>query len=68
MLKNKVAFVTGGNRGIGEAISLELANAGATVHLTYKDKGVANDSELLLNSNIYSWPMDVTNREDVGAT
>ena len=34
-LKNKVAIVTGGNSGIGQAIVLELARQGATVVIDY---------------------------------
>jgi 3-oxoacyl-[acyl-carrier protein] reductase len=35
LLENKVAIVTGGSRGIGEAIALKLAESGANVAFTY---------------------------------
>src|SRR4029079_7972266 len=34
-LKNKVAIVTGGNSGIGQAIVLELARQGASIVIDY---------------------------------
>lgn len=37
VLDDKVAFVTGGSRGIGEAVALKLAEDGADVALTYRD-------------------------------
>ncbi|MFJ2395474.1 SDR family NAD(P)-dependent oxidoreductase [Streptomyces sp. NPDC087843] len=39
MLDGKVAIVTGGSRGIGEAVALRLAEDGADVALTYRDSG-----------------------------
>ena len=35
LLENKVAIVTGGSRGIGEAIVLKLAESGANIAFTY---------------------------------
>ncbi|MDX1479453.1 MAG: 3-oxoacyl-[acyl-carrier-protein] reductase [Saprospiraceae bacterium] len=50
LLKDKVAVVTGGSRGIGEAIVRTFAEQGATVVFTYmssreKAEGIASDIE-----------------------
>jgi 3-oxoacyl-[acyl-carrier protein] reductase len=44
ILNNKIAVVTGGSRGIGKAISLSLAEAGADVLLLYRQSGSGADS------------------------
>ena len=37
-LKNKVAFVTGASKGLGKAMALALAQAGAKVALVSRDE------------------------------
>lgn len=45
MLNNKIALVTGGSRGIGKAIALKLAEAGADVAINYAgNAGAAADT------------------------
>lgn len=67
-LKNKVAVVTGAGRGIGRAIAIGLAEAGANIALlsrTEEDlKEVASEIEKLGRKVVYI-PTDVTSRNDV---
>ena len=67
-LKNKVAIVTGGSRGIGAAIALELAKNGVKIVINYNsnseaaDKMVAEIKELGVEA--YAVQADVSNSED----
>lgn len=48
MLKGKVALVTGGARGIGKAICLCFANAGANIIVNYNSEKSALDAQSLV--------------------
>lgn len=71
VLRGKVAFVTGGSRGIGRAISLALARAGAALALTYMEQRDAAqavaDEILAVGNQAIALQMDVRNRLSVRA-
>jgi 3-oxoacyl-[acyl-carrier protein] reductase len=46
-LKDKVALITGGSRGIGKSISLELSKKGAAIAVNYATK--ADSADLVVN-------------------
>ena len=68
-LKGLVAFVTGGSRGIGKAISLNLASAGAHVFLCYNEnKKLAEEVVALIRQNggkAATCKMEVCDRDSV---
>jgi 3-oxoacyl-[acyl-carrier protein] reductase len=70
-LSGKTAFVTGGSRGIGRAIAIALAEAGADVALTYRARAdearaVAREIETR-GRRVLSLQMDVADRASVEA-
>lgn len=68
-LKDNVAVVTGGSRGIGRAISATLAAAGATVVVNYQQNAVAADETVAAitagGGAAISVQADVSRAEDV---
>jgi 3-oxoacyl-[acyl-carrier protein] reductase len=70
-LSGKNAVVTGGSRGIGRAIAIGLAEAGADVVFTYKSNRAEADTATAgiesLGRRALALPMDVTDRASVEA-
>jgi 3-oxoacyl-[acyl-carrier protein] reductase len=68
-LAGRNAVVTGGSRGIGRAIALGLAEAGADIVFTYRDNAaeaaVTGVQIAALGRRSLGLPMDVTNRASV---
>jgi len=68
-LSGRCALVTGGSRGIGKAISLGLAEAGANIVLTYRDNFDAAKQTIAAIQNIgvrvYALQMEVRDRNSV---
>ena len=70
-LNGKSAFVTGGSRGIGRAIAIGLAQAGADVALSYRER--RDEAEQVCKEiekhgrRALALPMDVTDRSSIEA-
>ncbi len=47
-LTNKVAIVTGGSRGIGKAVVLQLAREGVDVAIAARDMAAANSAAVAI--------------------
>jgi NAD(P)-dependent dehydrogenase (short-subunit alcohol dehydrogenase family) len=70
MHKNKVALITGANKGLGFEIARQLGQKGVTVVLGARDKTKANEAANKLKSegiDAHSVKLDVTNESDVAA-
>lgn len=70
-LSGKIALVTGGSRGIGRAIAVELGKRGATVIVNFNSSGDAARevvAEIEANGGTAeTWQADVSNEEQVTA-
>jgi 3-oxoacyl-[acyl-carrier protein] reductase len=68
-LENKVVFVTGGNRGIGKAITYRLSEIGATTVFTYNSDSESAFNLLnelrKFNKKVYCFQLDINNRNRV---
>ena len=70
LLEGKVAIVTGGSRGIGEAIVRGLAAQGASVAFTYVSEGSAVRAQALadeLGDNVRAYQSDAGNFDSAAA-
>src|SRR5206468_11594555 len=64
-LEGKTALVTGGSRGIGRAIALEFARAGATVTLSYRS-GKEEAEQVAAEAGAKAVQADVADTEQAG--
>jgi 7-alpha-hydroxysteroid dehydrogenase len=70
-LENRVAIVTGGNRGLGKAMSFALAEAGAQVAVvsrkTEQAQAVAREIQMSTGKTCYGYLCDMTVPEQITA-
>ncbi len=67
-LKGKTAIVTGASRGLGYSLALALADAGADLAVTSRDKNLLSDICSKINSlgrKVYPIELNVMNVEDI---
>ncbi|MEK6267846.1 MAG: glucose 1-dehydrogenase [Planococcus sp. (in: firmicutes)] len=67
-LENKTAIVTGAGKGIGKAIAMALAEAGANVMLVARTESDLQQTQQDINNDRTSYiTADITNRSDIQA-
>ncbi|KQQ79635.1 SDR family oxidoreductase [Aureimonas sp. Leaf324] len=69
-LPGRIVIVTGGARGIGAAIAVRLAEAGATVLVADRDEAEASRTAAAIETRglaAHPLPLDVTSRDSVSA-
>ena len=65
MADNRVALVSGGNRGIGQEICRQLAEGGYTVILGSRDEQQGQEAAEKLDGEVHARQLDVTDEEGV---
>src|SRR5499426_946866 len=63
----KTAIVTGAGRGIGRAIAIELARAGARVSLAARSRSQLEETAKVIGDSASVFPTDVRDRTQVEA-
>src|SRR5262245_6948336 len=66
-LQDKTVVVTGAGRGIGRAIAIELARAGARVALAARSRSQLEETAKVIGSSASVFPTDVRDRGQVEA-
>lgn len=64
-LRDRTAIITGGGRGIGEAIAKKLASEGANVAVVDLDKSTADQCAKAIGERSFAIAADVSNRDEV---
>lgn len=65
LLENKIALVTGGSAGLGEAIATRLAAEGATVYITGRRQEVLDAAAESIGAGVIGVAADVSNLADL---